>query len=55
MISFVSDKSILLFPTPAENFDTDAVLTHKQISVMPLTILRYDPAVYEALRSLNEM
>lgn len=41
-------------PTPTENFDTDAVLTHKQISVMPLTILRVDRAVYENLRSLNE-
>lgn len=41
-------------PTPTENFDTDAVLTHQQISVMPLTILRVDPAVYEELRSLNE-
>lgn len=41
-------------PTPTENYDTDAVLTHKQISVMPLTILRVDRTVYEDLRSLNE-
>ena len=41
-------------PTPEENFDTDAVLTHQQISIMPLTILRVDPAVYEDLRKLNE-
>lgn len=41
-------------PTPTENFDTDAVLTRQQISIMPLTILRVDPAVYADLRKLNE-
>ena len=40
-------------PTPTANFDTDAVLTHQQISIMPLTILRVDTAVYENLRGLN--
>lgn len=37
-----------------ENLDTDTVLTHKQISVMPLTIQRVDFVAYEALRGLNE-
>ena len=41
-------------PTPTENFDTDTVLTRQQISIMPLTILRVDPAVYADLRKLNE-
>ena len=40
-------------PTPTENFDTDAVLTNKQISVMPLTIQRVDMEAYQALLPLN--
>ena len=35
-------------------FDTDTVLTNRQISVMPLTIQRVDLAVYDQLKSLNE-
>jgi 5'-nucleotidase len=34
-------------------FDTDTVLTRKEISVMPLTIQRVDMAVYEDLQILN--
>ena len=34
-------------------FDTDTVLTKKQISVMPLTTQRVDLAMYEALKKLN--
>lgn len=40
-------------PNLGENFDTDAVLTHNQISVMPLTIQRVDLNVYEQLCPLN--
>ena len=40
-------------PDPLENFDTDAVLIRKEISVMPLTIQRVDLAVYEDLVKLN--
>ena len=35
-------------------FDTDTVLTHHKISVMPLTTQRVDLAVYEELKALNE-
>ena len=35
-------------------FDTDTVLTHHKISVMPLTCQRVDLAVYEELKTLNE-
>lgn len=39
---------------PSDNtFDTDTVLTSKQISVMPLTTLRVDLAAYERLKTLN--
>ena len=41
-------------PNLHENYDTDAVLTRKEISVMPLTIQRVDLAVYESLLHLNE-
>lgn len=41
-------------PNLGENYDTDAVLTHKRISVMPLTIQRVDLKAYEKLRILNE-
>ncbi len=34
-------------------FDTDTVLTRKEISVMPLTTQRVDLAVYEDLKKLN--
>ena len=37
-----------------ENLDTESVLTRKEISIMPLTTLRVDLAVYDALKSLNE-
>ena len=35
-------------------FDTDTVLTHHQISIMPLTCQRVDFAVYHDLKKLNE-
>ena len=35
-------------------FDTDTVLTHRNISVMPLTIQRVDLKVYEDLKVLNK-
>ena len=38
-----------------ENLDTDTVLTHKQISVMPLTIQRVDLSMYAQLKMLNEL
>ena len=38
----------------AENLDTESVLTRKEISVMPLTTMRVDRAVYEKLRTLNK-
>jgi len=41
-------------PTPTENYDTDAVLTNNQISIMPLTIQRVDLAVYDQLVWLNK-
>lgn len=41
-------------PTPTANYDTDAVLTNKQISVMPLTIQRVDFAAYDRLVALNQ-
>lgn len=41
-------------PSQAKNLDTDAVLTDKYISIMPLTIQRADLQVYEALRELQE-
>jgi len=40
-------------PSDLENLDTDTVLTRKEISIMPLTIQRVDPAVYQQLKSLN--
>ena len=35
-------------------FDTDTVLTRKEISVMPLTIQRVDMSAYEKLMTLNQ-
>ena len=35
-------------------FDTATVLTHHQISVMPLTTQRVDLAVYEDLKALTQ-
>ena len=36
-----------------DSFDTDTVLSRKEISIMPLTIQRVDMAVYEDLQKLN--
>ena len=41
-------------PCPCENYDTDAVLTDRYISVMPLTTQRVDFAVYDVLKDLKE-
>lgn len=35
--------------------DTDTVLTHKQISIMPLTTMRVDFGVYDELKALNAL
>ena len=39
---------------PESSFDTDAVLTHQYISIMPLTTQRVDMRMYEALQHLQE-
>lgn len=41
-------------PGQESGLDTDAVLTHKHISVMPLTIQRVDLQVYGELKTLQE-
>ena len=47
-------KGIPVYAPSNSCFDTDTVLTHHNISVMPLTIQRVDFAVYEELKTLNE-
>ena len=41
-------------PSQESGLDTDAVLTHKHISVMPLTVQRADLQVYQQLQTLQE-
>jgi broad specificity polyphosphatase/5'/3'-nucleotidase SurE len=41
-------------PSQVSDLDTDAVLTHKEISIMPLTVQRVDLQVYEQLKMLQE-
>lgn len=50
---FYRPKGIPVYAPSNRCLDTDTVLTHRNISVMPLTIQRTDLAVYEALKSLN--
>ena len=49
-----SPKGIPVYQPSNFCFDTDTVLTHHQISVMPLTTQRVDLAVYEGLKALNQ-
>ena len=53
---FQPEENDLYSPNQPSNccFDTDTVLTHHQISVMPLTTQRVDLAVYEGLKALNQ-
>lgn len=47
-------KGIPVYQPSNSCFDTDTVLTHHKISVMPLTCQRVDFAAYEELKVLNE-
>lgn len=51
---FFQPKGIPVYASSNSCFDTDTVLTHHNISVMPLTIQRVDFAVYDDLKALNE-
>ena len=51
---FFRPKGIPVYAPSNSCFDTDTVLTHHNISVMPLTIQRVDFAVYDDLKTLNE-
>ena len=51
---FYLPKGIPVYAPSNNCFDTDTVLTHHNISVMPLTIQRVDFAVYEDLKGLNQ-
>ena len=43
-----------VYEPSCHELDTDTVLTHGEISVMPLSIQRVDMPVYESLKNLNE-
>ena len=47
-------KGIPVYRPSNSCFDTDTVLTNRQISIMPLTCQRVDFAAYEDLKGLNE-
>ena len=51
---FFRPKGIPVYRPSNSCFDTDTVLTNRQISIMPLTCQRVDFAAYEDLKSLNE-
>lgn len=46
-------KGKAVYAPTDDALDTDTVLTHRKISVMPLTIQRVDPAMYQELKHLN--
>lgn len=51
---FLPQGKCVYAPSQESGLDTDAVLTHKHISVMPLTIQRADLGVYAQLQALQE-